>query len=62
MRDWIQSDEHRNYFTVRQHIRRFKRKLNLSWALHGRDVAILFIGGVLAGLFLGVAILTLGFK
>ena len=49
-----------NRFTLRQRVRMIGRKINLSWALGGRDALILIGCGVLAGMLIGFGLLVAG--
>jgi len=55
---------HRNRFTMAQHIRRFRKRLDFNWAMRGVDVITTglccFAAGLLVGL--GLLIITLGAK
>jgi hypothetical protein len=50
----------RNHLTFGAHVRRLKRKLNLSWVVRGVDVLILLSCGVLIGMFIGAGLMFIG--
>ena len=49
----------RNNIPFRVQCRSMRRKINLSWALGGRDVCLAIASGFIAGLLLGVGLLVM---
>jgi len=52
----------RNHLAINPYIRGFHRKLNLSWALVGRDVLILVACGILAGMLIGLGLIAIAWR
>ena len=52
----------RNNIPFKVQCRSMRRKVNLSWALAGRDVFVAIASGFVAGLLLGVGLLIMTWR
>ena len=57
MTDWA-NFQPKNHIPFKVQCRSMRRKVNLSWALSGRDVFVAIASGFVAGLLLGVGLLV----
>ena len=61
MIDWA-NYQPKNHIPFKIHCRSIRRKINLSWALAGRDVFVAIASGFVVGLLLGVALLVMTWR